>query len=60
MIEIKTYNESEKECDVIIHIEGNLPMVVLQLSSIFDGIYEMYPKLFETVLLNCQYTEDHT
>ena len=60
MIEIKTYDENKDGFHMLVHIDGDGLMVVQQLSSIFDKIYEKYPKLFEVALLNSQYTEDHT
>ena len=64
MIEIKTYNEQHDgkgvSYDTEIHIDGEGRLILDQLISIFDRLYEAQPKLFEAVLLNCQYTEDHT
>lgn len=60
MIEIKTHNERKSGFDLEIHIEGEGNIVVSELISIFDRIYEGSPRLFEMALLDCKYTEDHT
>lgn len=60
MIEIKTYNESDEGFQMMIHIEGGGLMVVQQLTSIFNKIYEKDPTLFECALLDSKYTDDHT
>ena len=60
MINIKTHTEYEDGFDLELHIEGDGAVVANQLVSIFNRIYENAPLLFETALINCQYTEDHT
>lgn len=60
MIEIKTHNESKDGFELELHIEGEGKVVVPELISIFDRIYEGSPRLFEMALLDCKYTEDHT
>ena len=41
-------------------MEGDGAVLASQLAGIFDRIYENVPLLFETALINCKYTEDHT
>lgn len=60
MIKIQTHNENKAGFDLEIHIEGEGAVVVPELISIFDRIYEGSPRLFEMALLDCKYTEDHT
>lgn len=60
MIKIKTFNETEEGFDLDLKVEGEGNIVLCELVSIFNRIYENAPKLFEAALLNCQYTEDHT
>lgn len=60
MIKIQTPNEYQDGFDLEIHIDGDGKVVVSELATIFDRIYEGSPKLFEVALLNCKYTEDHT
>lgn len=60
MIKIQTHNETEDRFDLEIHIEGDGKIVVPELISIFDCIYEGSPRLFEMALIDCKYTEDHT
>lgn len=60
MIYIKTSNEREEGFDMELKVLGDGPIVLCQLVSIFNKIYEKTPELFEAALLNCQYTEDHT
>ena len=60
MIKIQTNNETEAGFDLEIHIEGDGKVVVPELISIFDRIYEGSPRLFEMALIDCKYTEDHT
>ena len=60
MINIKTLTEYENGFDLEIHIEGDGKIVIPELTTIFDRIYEASPLLFETALVNCQYTTDHT
>ena len=60
MIKIQTHNETKDGFDLKIHIEGEPGIVVPELTSIFDRIYEMSPRLFELALVESKYTEDHT
>lgn len=64
MIEIKTSNEqydgTGTSYDTEVHIEGEANLVIHQLITIFNKIYQSSPTLFETALLYCQYTENHT
>ena len=64
MIKIITSNEqydgTGTSYDTEVHIEGEGNLVIHQLVTVFDRIYQSSPTLFETALLNCQYTEDHT
>ena len=60
MIKIQTHNETKDGFDLEIHIEGDGKIVVPQLISIFDRIYEGSPRLFELALIDCKYPEDHT
>lgn len=64
MIEIRAYNEkydgAGTSYDSEVHIEGKGDLVIHQLITIFDRIYQSSPTLFEQALLNCQYTEEHT
>lgn len=60
MINIKTFNETDIGFDMEIHIEGDGNVVIPELISIFDRIYEASPMLFEAALVECKYTEDHT
>ena len=60
MIKIQTHNETKDGFDLEIHVEGEGNVVVPELISIFDRIYEGSPYLFEMALLDCKYTEDHT
>lgn len=59
MIKIETMNETEEGFDCNIYIKGNADTVIPELVSIFDHIYHGSSKLFETVLLECDYTKDH-
>lgn len=60
MIKIETKNETREGFDLETFIEGNGLIVVQQLTSILDKLYEASPDLFEKALLLSQYTEDHT
>lgn len=60
MIYIKTSHECEESFHLELEVLGEGHIVVCQLVSIFNNIYERSPELFEAALLNCQYTEDHT
>lgn len=60
MISIKTKNETSEGFDLETRIEGNGLVILNQLVSIFDKLYEASPELFEKALLHSQYTEDHT
>ena len=60
MINIKTLNETNDGFGLEIHIEGNGQVVVPELTSIFDRIYEASPLLFEMALIESKYTKDHT
>lgn len=60
MIRIETKNETNEGFDLETRIEGNGFIVMQQITSIFDRLYEAAPKLFEKALLLSQYTEDHT
>lgn len=43
-----------------VHIEGEMFLVIQQLTSIIDRIYEKSPELFEMALLRSKYTDDVT
>jgi hypothetical protein len=60
MIKIETKNETSKGFDIETRIEGNGLIVVQQMASILDRLYEASPDLFEKALLLSQYTKDHT
>lgn len=60
MIKLIAHNEHEDGFETEVHIEGDGIIVVQQLATIFDRIYEAAPKLFEHALVLSQYTEDHT
>ena len=60
MIKIQALNETDEGFDMEIHIEGDGTVVVPELLSVFDRIYEASPMLFEVALVDCKYTEDHT
>lgn len=60
MIKIETMNETEEGFDCNIHIEGDANTVIQELVSIFNQIYHNSSKLFETVLLECDYTKHVT
>ena len=60
MIKLIAHKEQEDGFETEVHIEGDGVVVVQQLATIFDRIYEAAPKLFEGALLMSQYTEDHT
>lgn len=60
MIRIETKNEDNKGFDLETCIEGNGLVVLHQMVSILDKLYEVSPELFEKALLLSQYTEDHT
>lgn len=59
MIYIKTSNEDEEGFDLDMKFIGSGNVVYSQLLLIFNRIYEQAPELFESALLNCQYTTDH-
>lgn len=60
MIRIETKNEDKEGFDLETRIEGNGLVVMLQMGSILDKLYEASPELFEKALLHSKYTEDHT
>lgn len=60
MIRIETKNETSEGFDLETRIEGNGLIIVQQMASILDKLYEASPELFEKALLLSQYTEDHT
>lgn len=60
MIKIQTHNETKDGFDLEIHIEGDGKIVVPELTTIFDRIYEGSPLLFEMALVESKYTKDHT
>lgn len=60
MIRIETKNETSKGFDIEVHIEGKGSIIVQQLTSMLDRLYEAAPELFEKALLLSQYTKDHT
>lgn len=60
MIEIKAFNETEDGFDCLVHVVGESNVVIPELVTIFNKIYEGSPRLFEMALLDCKYTEDHT
>lgn len=60
MIKIQTRSENDKGYYMEVHLEGDPVILVQQLSSVFDKIYEKEPRLFEAALVFSKYTEDHT
>lgn len=64
MIRIETVGEvisdNHMSWGTKIAIDGEKDVCISQLISIFNGIYEKAPELFEKALIDCQYTEDHT
>ena len=60
MIKLIAHNKEKDGFETEVHIEGDGAVVVQQLATIFDGIYEAAPQLFELALLYSKYTEDHT
>ena len=60
MIKLTAQNEEKDSFETEVHIEGDGFVVVQQLTSIFDRIYEGAPQLFEAALVMSQYTKDHT
>lgn len=60
MIRIETKNETPEGFDIETRIEGNGLIVVQQMASILDRLYEASPDLFEKALLLSKYTKDHT
>ena len=60
MIRIETKNETHDGFDFETCIEGNGLVILNQLISIFDELYEASPDLFEKALLHSRYTKDHT
>ncbi len=60
MIKLIANNEREDGFTSEVHIEGNGLVLAQQLAVLFDRVYEKAPKVFETALLICKYTEDHT
>lgn len=60
MIRIEVKNETAEGFDLETRIEGNGLIVMQQITSILDKLYEAAPELFEKALLLSQYTEDHT
>lgn len=59
MISIKTTNETPEGYDIETRIEGNGLIIVQQMASVIDRLYEAQPDLFEKALLLSRYTEDH-
>lgn len=60
MIKIETKNETPEGYDIETRIEGNGLIIVQQMASILDRLYEASPDLFEKALLLSRYTKDHT
>lgn len=60
MIKLLAHNEQNNSFDTEVHIEGEGGLVIKELTSIFNGIYEASPFLFERALVDSNYTEDHT
>jgi hypothetical protein len=60
MIRIETKNETSEGFDIETHIEGNGLIIVQQMASMLDRLYEASPDLFEKALLLSKYTKDHT
>lgn len=60
MIRIETKNENKYCYDLEVHVEGPKTICRHQLTNIFNDLYKADSKLFETALLSCKYTEDHT
>ena len=60
MVKLIADNEHEDGFTSTVEIKGNGSVVIMQLTTLFDRIYEKSPKLFESALLLSRYTEDHT
>lgn len=60
MIKLIAHNEQEDGFETEVHIEGDGNVIINELSTIFDRIYEAAPLVFELALVNSKYTEDHT
>ena len=60
MIKIEIKNETSEGFDIETCIEGNGLIVMQQIASILNRLYEAAPELFEKALLLSKYTEDHT
>lgn len=60
MIKIEIKNETSEGYDIETRIEGNGLIIVQQMASILDRLYEASPDLFEKALLLSKYTKDHT
>lgn len=60
MIEIKTKGEDREGFTLEVLIEGRGDYIAKELIAIFDHVYKFSPELFETALVSCEYTKDHT
>lgn len=60
MIKIEIKNETSEGYDIETRIEGNGLIIVQQMASILDRLYEASPDLFEKALLLSRYAKDHT
>lgn len=60
MIRIETKNETPEGFDIETKIEGRGILIMQEMSSILDRLYEASPLLFEKALLLSKYTKDHT
>lgn len=60
MIKIEIKNETSEGYDIETFIEGKGILVMQEMASILDRLYEASPFLFEKALLLSKYTKDHT
>ena len=60
MIKLIAHNKQKNGFETEVHIEGDGNVVINELATIFDGIYEAAPMVFERALVMSKYTEDHT
>lgn len=60
MLRIETKNETPDGYDIETQIVGHGPLVIQQMSSVLDRMYEAFPELFERALLLSKYAKDHT
>lgn len=60
MIKIEAKNETSESFDLEVDIRGIQGVLTIELTAIFDDIYNTNPKLFEKALGFSKYTRDHT